>query len=272
MVNLVVVRGGGDIATGTIYKLARCGFHVLVLEIAHPSAIRRNVAYSEAVYDGHKEVEGIECVLIHSLDELEPVFKNNQIAMMVDPEGTSIDILKPEIVIDAILAKKNMGTSRDMAPITIGLGPGFSAGEDVDIVIETMRGHRLGRLIEKGPAMKNTGIPGLIKGYGKERVIHAEVEGTVHHIKKITDTVEKGDILAYIENKEGQHPVYASMSGLLRGLIREGYYVTKGFKMADIDPRLDEYENCFTISDKARCIAGGVLEAIFYLRGQHDLS
>ena len=224
------------------------------------------------MYDGHKEVEGIECVLIHSLNELESVLKESKIAMMVDPEGSSIDILKPEIVIDAILAKKNMGTSRKMAPITIGLGPGFNAGKDVDIVIETMRGHRLGRLIEEGPAMKNTGIPGLIKGYGKERVIHAEVEGTVHQVKKITDTVEKGDVLAYIENKEGQHPVYASMSGLLRGLIREGYYVTKGFKMADIDPRLDEYENCFTISDKARCIAGGVLEAIFYLRGQHDLS
>ena len=136
MDNLVVVRGGGDIATGTIYKLARCGFHILVLEIEHPSAIRRNVAYSEAVYDGHKEVEGIECVLIHSLDELESVFKLNKIAMMVDPEGSSVDILKPEIVIDAILAKKNMGTSRNMAPITIGLGPGFNAGKDVDIVID----------------------------------------------------------------------------------------------------------------------------------------
>lgn len=139
MDNLVVVRGGGDIATGTIYKLARCGFHILVLEIEHPSAIRRNVAYSEAVYDGQKEVEGIECVLIHSLDELESVFKENKIAMMVDPQGTSIDVLKPEIVIDAILAKKNMGTSRNMAPITIGLGPGFNAGKDVDIVIEQAR-------------------------------------------------------------------------------------------------------------------------------------
>ena len=165
MNNLVVVRGGGDIATGTIYKLARCGFHVLVLEIEHPSAIRRNVAYSEAVYDGYKEVEGIECVLIHSLNELESVFKHNKIAMMVDPKGSSIDILKPEIVIDAILAKKNMGTSRNMAPITIGLGPGFNAGKDVDIVIETMRGHRLGRLIEEGPAMKNTGIPVVLVDY-----------------------------------------------------------------------------------------------------------
>ena len=269
MDNLVVVRGGGDIATGTIYKLARCGFHVLVLEIAHPSAIRRNVAYSEAVYEGHKEVEGIECVLIHSLDELEHVFNNNQIAMMVDPEGTSIDILKPEIVIDAILAKKNMGTSRNMAPITIGLGPGFSAGADVDIVIETMRGHRLGRLIEEGPAMKNTGVPGLIKGYGKERVIHSPGAGTVKHVRHLTDIVKKGEVIAYVD----QTPIYATMDGLLRGLIKEGFVVTQGFKMADIDPREDEYENCFTISDKARCIAGGVIEAIFYLRGhRNDLS
>ena len=260
MDNLVVVRGGGDIATGTIYKLARCGFHILVLEIEHPSAIRRNVAYSEAVYDGHKEVEGIECVLIHSLDELESVFKHNKIAMMVDPQGSSIDILKPEIVIDAILAKKNMGTSRNMAPITIGLGPGFCAGKDVHVVVETMRGHNLGRLIYQGHALPNTGVPGNIKGYSKERVIHSPCAGVCHNVKKITDIVEKGEIIAYIDKT----PVYASMSGLLRGLIQDGYNVTSGFKMADIDPRVDEYQNCFTISDKARCIGGGVLEAILH--------
>lgn len=260
MDNLVVVRGGGDIATGTIYKLARCGFHILVLEIEHPSAIRRNVAYSEAVYDGHKEVEGIECVLIHSLNELESVFKHNKIAMMVDPKGSSIDILKPEIVIDAILAKKNMGTSRNMAPITIGLGPGFCAGKDVHVVVETMRGHNLGRLIYQGHALPNTGVPGNIKGYSKERVIHSPCAGVCHNVKKITDIVEKGEIIAYIDKT----PVYASMSGLLRGLIQDGYNVTSGFKMADIDPRVDEYQNCFTISDKARCIGGGVLEAILH--------
>lgn len=260
MNNLVVVRGGGDIATGTIYKLARCGFHILVLEIEHPSAIRRNVAYSEAVYDGYKEVEGIECVLIHSLNELESVFKHNKIAMMVDPKGSSIDILKPEIVIDAILAKKNMGTSRNMAPITIGLGPGFCAGKDVHVVVETMRGHNLGRLIYQGHALPNTGVPGNIKGYSKERVIHSPCAGVCHNVKKITDIVEKGEIIAYIDKT----PVYASMSGLLRGLIQDGYNVTSGFKMADIDPRVDEYQNCFTISDKARCIGGGVLEAILH--------
>ena len=190
----------------------------------------------------------------------------------IDENGSTIETLHPPVVVDAILAKKNLGTKITDAPVVIGVGPGFCAEKDVDAVIETQRGHNLGRVIYEGEAAPNTGIPGMIGGYAKERVIHAEVEGTVHQIKKITDTVEKGDVLAYIENKAGQHPVYASMSGLLRGLIREGYYVTKGFKMADIDPRLDEYENCFTISDKARCIAGGVLEAIFYLRGQHDLS
>ena len=268
----VIVRGGGDIATGTIYKLVKSGFQVLVLEVEKPSAIRRNVAFCQAVYEGIFTVEDMTCVLVSTIEEAKEVMSKNQVAMMIDPSGEMISKIEHIALVDAILAKKNLGTTIDMAPITIGLGPGFNAGKDVDIVIETMRGHRLGRLIEEGSAMKNTGIPGLIKGYGKERVIHAEVEGTVHQVKKITDTVEKGDVLAYIENKEGQHPVYASMSGLLRGLIREGYYVTKGFKMADIDPRLDEYENCFTISDKARCIAGGVLEAIFYLRGQHDLS
>ena len=156
-----------------------------------------------------------------------------------------------------------------MAPITIALGPGFIAGKDVNVVIETMRGHKLGRTIYQGAALKNTGIPGIIKGYGKERVIHSPVAGTVKHVKHLTDIVKKGEVIAYVD----QTPIYATMDGLLRGLIKEGFVVTKGFKMADIDPREDEYENCFTISDKARCIAGGVIEAIFYLRGhRNDLS
>ena len=147
-----------------------------------------------------------------------------------------------------------------MAPITIGLGPGFCAGKDVHVVVETMRGHNLGRLIYQGYALPNTGVPGNIKGYSKERVIHSPCAGVCHNVKKITDIVEKGEIIAYID----ETPVYASMSGLLRGLIQDGYNVTSGFKMADIDPRVDGYQNCFTISDKARCIGGGVLEAILH--------
>ena len=156
-----------------------------------------------------------------------------------------------------------------MAPITIALGPGFMAGKDVDVVIETMRGHKLGRTIYQGAALKNTGVPGIIKGYGKERVIHSPGAGTVKHVRHLTDIVKKGEVIAYVD----QTPIYATMDGLLRGLIKEGFVVTQGFKIADIDPREDEYENCFTISDKARCIAGGVIEAIFYLRGhRNDLS
>ncbi len=263
MKECVIVRGGGDIATGTIYKLRKCGFRVLVLEVQHPSAIRRNVAFCEAVYEGEKQVEDLTCILGHSLSECEKIMDEGNIAMLIDPSGNCISEVKPIALVDAILAKKNLGTSKDMAKLTIALGPGFEAGKDVDVVVETMRGHSLGRLIYEGCAIPNTGVPGSIAGYSKERVIHSPCAGICHTVKKITDIVEKGEILAYVDKT----PVYASMSGLLRGLIRDGYPVTKGFKMADIDPRKDEYNNCFTISDKARCIAGGVVEAIL-----HDLS
>jgi xanthine dehydrogenase accessory factor len=174
-------------------------------------------------------------------------------------------------VVDAILAKKNLGTDRSMAPITVALGPGFTAGEDVDAVIETKRGHNLGRVLWQGCAAPNTGIPGLIGGYGKERVIHSPAEGILRNVCKITDPVKKGQLIAVVETENGNVPVTASLDGLLRGLIREGYPVTKEFKIADIDPRTEEYQNCFTISDKARCIAGGVLEAILQLRGERRL-
>ena len=267
MEDLVIVRGGGDIATGTIYKLVKSGFHVLILEIAHPSAIRRNVAFSEAVYEEKWQVEDMTCHLAHDIKEVEQIMKAGNPALMIDPNGEMIKQLHPIAVVDAILAKKNLGTTRDMAPITIALGPEFTAGEDVDVVIETMRGHRLGRIIKEGSAIPNTGIPGVIKGFGKERVIHSPAKGILRNICHITDMVSKGQLLAKIETPEGTIvDVAASMDGLLRGLIRDGYPVTKGFKIADIDPRAEEYDNCFTISDKARCIAGGVLEALLYLK------
>lgn len=256
----VIVRGGGDIATGTIYKLVKSGFQVLVLEVEKPSAIRRNVAFCQAVYEGEFSVEDITCILVSTIEEAKEVMSKNQVAMMVDPNGEMISKIEHVALVDAILAKKNLGTTMDMAPITIGLGPGFCAGKDVHVVVETMRGHNLGRLIYDGCAMLNTGVPGNIKGYSKERVIHSPCEGVCHNVKKIPDIVEKNEIIAYVDKT----PVYASMSGLLRGLIQDGYYVTTGFKMADIDPRIGEYQNCFTISDKARCIAGGVLEAILH--------
>lgn len=270
---LIIVRGGGDIATGTIYKLWRCGFPVLVLETLYPSAIRRHVALSEAVYDGESQVEDMNCKRVDTLKEAWKVFDAGAVPMMTDPGCQILKEVRPFALVDAILAKKNLGTHKDMADITIGLGPGFTAGKDVHLVVETMRGNDLGRTIEQGEAMPNTGIPGVIAGFGEERVIHAPAAGIFYNEHKIGDMVKKGERLAVIIDKEGKQTVVpASMDGLLRGLIRDRYPVTKGFKIADIDPRKSEYENCFKISDKARCIAGGVLEGILYLERKRGMT
>ena len=270
--DLIVVRGAGDLATGTIHRLKKAGFRLLVLEAEHPAAIRRQVALSEAVYAGSARVEDVEAVRM-DVDlaekknrkelleqEMERIWKKDGVPVLVDPAGLSIAALRPAVVVDAILAKKNLGTTKEMAPLVIALGPGFTAGEDVDVVIETKRGHNLGRVIRSGSAVPNTGIPGIIGGYGKERVMHAQAEGILRNAASIGDIVEARAVIAEIETENGTVPVEASLSGLLRGLIRDGYPVTKGFKIADIDPRKEELQNC--ISDKARCIAGSVLEVI----------
>ena len=272
--DLIVVRGAGDLATGTIHRLKKAGFRLLVLEAEHPAAIRRQVALSEAVYAGSARVEDVEAVRM-DVDlaekknrkellepEMERIWKKDGVPVLVDPAGLSIAALRPAVVVDAILAKKNLGTTKEMAPLVIALGPGFTAGEDVDVVIETKRGHNLGRVIRSGSAVPHTGIPGIIGGYGKERVMHAQAEGILRNAASIGDIVEARAVIAEIETENGTVPVEASFSGLLRGLIRDGYPVTKGFKIADIDPRKEELQNCFTISDKARCIAGSVLEVI----------
>jgi xanthine dehydrogenase accessory factor len=271
MKDLIIVRGGGDLATGTIYKLYKCGFPILILEVPMPSAIRRNVAFSEAVYQGTQTVEDVTCYRAESLAQAESLLQEGKLVVLVDPKGNSISQLNPMAVVDGILAKKNLGTHKAMAPITVALGPGFTAGEDVDAVIETKRGHNLGRVLWQGSAAPNTGIPGIIGGYGKERVIHSPAEGILRNVCKITDTVKKGQEIAVVETENGNVSVVASLGGLLRGLIRDGYPVTKGFKIADIDPRTEEYQNCFTVSDKARCIAGGVVEAILQLKGERCL-
>lgn len=272
--DLIVVRGAGDLATGTIHRLKKAGFRLLVLEAEHPAAIRRQVALSEAVYAGSARVEDVEAMRM-DVDlaekknrkelleqEMERIWKKDGVPVLVDPAGLSIAALRPAVVVDAILAKKNLGTTKEMAPLVIALGPGFTAGEDVDVIIETKRGHNLGRVIRSGSAVPNTGIPGIIGGYGKERVMHAQAEGILRNAASIGDIVEARAVIAEIETENGTVPVEASLSGLLRGLIRDGYPVTKGFKIADIDPRKEELQNCFTISDKARCIAGSVLEVI----------
>ena len=256
--NLIIVRGGGDLASGVIHKLYWCGYRILILECEKPSAIRREVSFCDAVYDGTAEVEGVLCRKVSATGECEHVWAAGEIPLMVDETGAVIRTLKPAAVIDGILAKKNLGTTRDMAPLTIALGPGFEAGKDVDYVVETKRGHQLGRILAEGSAIPNTGIPGNIGGYGKERVMHSPAAGIIRNQAGIGDLVEEGQIIAMV----GDTPVLASLTGVLRGIIRDGYEVPLGMKIADIDPRKEEKQNCFSVSDKARCIAGGVLEVL----------
>lgn len=269
---LIICRGGGDLATGIVHRLFRAGFPVLVLETDSPAAIRRQVSFSEAVYDRMATVEGVTAERIASADRasVDHVLEAGRVPLLVDPEGNSIAQLKPDIVVDAIIAKKNLGTAKEMAPLVIGVGPGFTAGEDVDLVVESMRGHNLARIFTIGSALPNTGIPGNIGGFTKERVLHAEADGYMKNIRKIGDIVEKGEEIARIYEKMTEEGIFsgsyvsveASISGIIRGLIREGYHFQKGFKIADIDPRESELANCFTISDKARSIGGSVLEAV----------
>lgn len=258
MDNIVVVRGGGDLATGVIHKLHRCNIKVVVLECEHPTAIRRTVSFCNAVFENEMVVEGVKCRLAYNIEEIYQILEDGDIPLIIDEKCKIIKDIKPVAVIDAIIAKKNIGTSIDMAPITIALGPGFEAGKDVHAVIETKRGHNLGRIIYEGFAAKNTGIPGEIKGYSKERVIHSPCEGIINNISEIGDYVEQNQIIATVGNEN----VYASLSGILRGIIYDKTYVKKGLKIADIDPRKEELQNCYKISDKARCIAGGTLEAL----------
>lgn len=254
----LIVRGGGDLASGVIHRLYRCGYQVLVLECKRPSVIRREVSFGEAVYDGTSCVEGVTGRLITKVSECQKVWENGELPILVDESGEVVKELKPDALIDAILAKRNLGTTRDMAPLTVALGPGFEAGKDVDFVIETQRGHDLARIISKGLTTPNTGVPGIIAGYGKERVIHSPAAGIMHNRSRIGDIVEKDQIIAMVD----EMPVYASLTGVLRGIIRDGYKVPKGMKIADIDPRKEQKKNCNTISDKARCIAGSVVEVL----------
>jgi xanthine dehydrogenase accessory factor len=295
---LIICRGAGDLATGIIHRLHRAGHRVIALETDYPAAIRRQVSFCEAVYDGSAVVEGVTARLVPALADaetdtetysgindtpaahivsekwdssaIEAVLEAGEVPLLIDPKGESIALLKPDVVVDAIIAKKNLGTTINMAPLVIGVGPGFTAGQDVHLVIESMRGHNLARIITDGMAQPNTGVPGNIAGFTSERVIHAPAAGYIHDVRKIGDIVQKGDEIARIypdkesyDNALSEYvPVNATITGIIRGLIREGYYFRKGFKIADIDPRESELTNCFTISDKARSIAGSVLEAV----------
>lgn len=270
----ILVRGAGDLATGVIVRLHRCGFRVAVTECANPSAIRRRAALCEAVWQGQATVEGVTCRRVTDVNEATRVSQAGEVPLLVDERAACVSALRPAAVVDAILAKRNLGTNRAMAPITVGLGPGFMAGEDVDAVVETMRGHHLGRVILQGAAIPNTGVPGVIAGYAAERVIHAPASGEMVFVQD-----EKGqtiDIGALVHKEQeiarvGGVPVLATIDGVLRGLIRAGYPVTEGLKIADIDPRPEQVAYCDTVSDKARAIGGGVVEALLRLAREKDI-
>jgi len=254
----ILIKGGGEQASGVAHKLFYSNFKVCITEIPYPKAVRREVAFCEAIYEGEKEIEGVVGKLVKDKDEIFKLWKERKIPIFIDPEANIKEFLKPDVIVDAIMAKKNLGITKiSDAPLVIGLGPGFIAGKDVHIVIETNRGHNLGRLIFEGEAEKHTGIPGVIGGYSAERVFRAPKDGIFKAVKKIGDFVESGDIIGYVNSE----PVKAKIKGVIRGLIRDGLKVGRRLKLGDVDPRgIKEY--CYTISDKARAIAGGVLEGI----------
>jgi xanthine dehydrogenase accessory factor len=257
---IILIRGGGELASGVAHRLHRSHFKICMTEISHPLAVRREVAFSEAIYEGEKKVEGVVAKLISKAEEMESLWEKDNIPILVDPDAKKTrKFLKPDVLVDAIIAKKNLGTQINDAPLVIGLGPGFTAGADVHIVVETNRGHGLGRMILNGTAEPDTGIPGEIGGYAIERVLRTMKKGIFHPQKSIGDRVEEGAVVAVADD----FPVIAKIGGIVRGLLREGVEVKKGMKVGDIDPR-GKKQSCFTISDKARAIGGGVLEAILY--------
>jgi xanthine dehydrogenase accessory factor len=256
----VLIRGAGEMASGVAHRLHQSHINVCMLEISHPIAVRREVSFCEAIYEGEKEVEGVRSKFISKPEEIHSVWQEGKIPILVDPDGEKTRrFIKPDVLVDAIMAKKNLGTHIKKAPLVIGLGPGFYAKKDVHIVIETNRGHDLGRVILEGGAEPDTGIPGNIGGYTVERLLRTMKKGVFRPQKWIGDRVNKGSVVAVVDD----FPVIAKISGFVRGLIREGVEVRRGMKVGDIDPR-GRREFCFTISDKARAIGGGVLEAILY--------
>lgn len=255
---LIIIKGGGEQATAVACRLYGANFRrILMLETPAPLAVRRQVTFCEAVHDGSMIVEGIEAVRVDAAAELEAVWASGKIAVIVDPRGESVIRLRPDVLIDATLAKRNLGISIGDAPLVIGLGPGFTAGGDCHVVIETNRGHDLGRLIREGGAEPNTGIPGDIAGYSRERVLRAPADGLFTAVRQIGDPVRQGESIGQV----GAVDVVAAVGGVLRGQIRPGSTVKKGLKIGDVDPR-GNTGFCATISEKGRALGGAVLEAI----------
>lgn len=257
----ILIRGGGDLATGVAIRLYRSGFPVAITELLHPLMVRRTVSFGEAVNDGRAQVEGISAMLVDSAEEAKRQLNTRDgdriIPVLVDPEACCRSLLRPLVIVDAIMAKRNIGTSLADAPFVVALGPGFTAGVDCHAVIETNRGHCLGRVIREGMAARDTGVPGEIGGKSTERLLRAPVAGTIEEKAQIGQRVVQGQIVAEVAGQG----VQARIDGVLRGLTRSGIYVSAGLKVGDVDPRAQP-AHCYLVSDKSLAIGGGVLEAV----------
>ena len=265
---VVLIRGGGEVASGVAHRLARAHFKVCLTETSHPLAVSRGVAFCEAIYDGKKEIEGVVARRITSADEIPKIWQKNEIPIIVDPEASIKKTLNPNVLIDAIMAKRNLGTKITDAPLVIGLGPGFAAGKDVHMVVETNDGRNLGKVITEGEAEKDTGVPVAIEGLTFERVLHSPEDGLFQTSKEIGDLVTAGEIVASVAG----HPIKAEIGGIVRALMRNETKVAKGTKLGEIDPAGSK-KACFTIRPKMNTIADEVLAAIlmrFNVQGVKD--
>ena len=263
MKRLVVIRGGGELATASAIYLHNAGFRVLILEQAQPTSTRRMVSFADAVYDKKKVVERVTCRLATDYKDAEKRLKDGEIVLMVDPVGRFIKEFEPKVVIDGILAHRNFGTNRKMAEHTLALGPGFCAGRDVDVVIDTMRGHNLGRIVREGYTTKVQGTPDQVDSNGTaEHIIFSPASGKLEVKKNISFMVKEGEVIAKLHVAEKEViDIKSPLTGVLRGSIHDGYYVEAGQKILDVNPHLTQTE-CFSMSDKARCIAGSVLMVV----------
>ena len=259
---LALIRGAGDIASGAAMRLWRCGIDVVMTDLARPTAIRRTVAFSDAIVHGETTVEGLRAVRAENAAEAKKLLREGSLPVLADPECACREELAPDALVDAILAKRNLGTKIDDAPIVVGVGPGFTAGEDCHAVVETMRGHTLGRVIYRGSALPNTNIPGLIGGYAGERVLRVPADGIFCQKLEIGAVVRAGDIAGEVDGEL----MKCTIDGVLRGILADGTPVFKGMKSGDVDPRCKP-EYCTTASDKALAVGGGVLEAVLNLSG-----
>ncbi len=258
---LVLIRGAGDLASGIALRLHHAGMHVVMTDLPQPTAIRRTVSFARAITEGQAQVEDVTATYAPAAADVKRILAAGEIAVLADPQAAFRIEVAPDALVDAILAKRNTGTTIQDAPVVIGVGPGFTAGLDCHAVVETMRGHTLGRVYYQGTAMANTAVPGLIGGYAGERVLRAPADGVFHQLLDIGAVVQAGDVAGTVNGT----PMCCTIDGVLRGILADNVSVTKGMKAGDVDPRC-KVEYCYTASDKALAVGGGVLEALLHLQ------